>query len=228
VLKFNRNHNGFTLVEIIVVVSIITLLAILVLRTVIGQINKANDAKRKADLQKISIAFEDYYSDKDCYPDDAIIATCGGDALKSWGLNTIPCDPVFHTPYCYLPAETSPCYQKYRLLNTLKYLQDVTIKELGCDGAQYCGWEAECEAAGNRTGFNYGVSSLNTSLLNPNISVDITPPPLPTPGGGSWGCTPGGDCNNYGPGSPLCDYQFSNESCGNGLYCQYSIYRCSR
>jgi prepilin-type N-terminal cleavage/methylation domain-containing protein len=228
VLKLKKLIKGFTLVEIIIVVAIISLLAVLIIRALINQTNKANDAKRKADIQQIRTAFEEYYSDEECYPPETIISNCGGSELKPY-LNSIPCDPVYHTPYCYITDTDMPaCFQKYRLLGTLKNLSDLIIKSLGCDSGQYCGWESQCGADGNRFGYNYGLSSLNSSLLNPNVNVDITPPPLPTPGGGSWGCTPGGDCNNYGPGSPLCDYQFSNESCGNGLYCQYSIYRCSR
>lgn len=231
-LKLNK---GFTLIEVIMVVAIIALLVLLAIWTLRNNINKANDAKRKSDLQRIATALEDYYSDEECYPPETILANCGGSELKPY-LDTIPCDPVYKTPYCYLPIETSPCYKKYRLLNTLKYLSDPAIKSLGCDSGQYCGWEDECSAAidsNSISGFNYGVTSLNTSLLNPNMPTPTATPSTPAPSsllsplGGGWGCTPLGDCDNYGPGNPKCTYQFPDNTCGNGLYCVNPIYRCS-
>lgn len=222
-LKLNK---GFTLIEVIMVVAIIALLVLLAIWTLRNNINKANDAKRKSDLERIAIAFEDYYSDEECYPVETILNNCGGSELKPY-LDVIPCDPVYKTPYCYLPVETSPCYKKYRLLNTLKYLSDPAIKSLGCDSGQYCGWEDECGGAvgSGMSGFNYGVSSLNTAISR--FDPVSSPTPLPTPAGGFWGCTPMGDCDNYGLDNPKCPYQFPDNTCGGGSYCTNPIYRCS-
>jgi prepilin-type N-terminal cleavage/methylation domain-containing protein len=236
-MKLRKSTKGFTLIEIIIAIAIIALLILSVIWTLRNKIDRANDAKRKSDLQRIAIALEDYYSDEECYPIDTILSNCGGDALKPWGLASIPCDPVYKTPYCYLPAEpnTSECYQKYRLLNTLKYLSDPAIKSLGCDSGEYCGWETECSGSGSGiSGFNYGVSSLNTTLLNPNITINPTPSPTPPPGLpppgsiGKWGCTIQGDtCNVYGPGSPFCPITFSDFNiCIQ--YCAYPQYRCTK
>jgi len=227
-MKIGKSKKGFTLIEIIMVVAIIALLVLLAIWALRAKIDQANDAKRKSDLQRIATAFEDYYSDEECYPIETILANCGGSELKPY-LDSIPCDPVYKTPYCYLPVETSPCYKKYRLLNTLKYLSDPVIKSLSCDSDQYCGWESEYSAAiGGGTGisgFNYGVSSLNTTLSQ--IVPTSSPTPLPTPAGGSWGCTPMGDCDNYGLDNPKCPYQFPDSNCGGGSYCTNPIYRCS-
>ena len=228
-----KSKRGFTLIELLIVVAIVGLLALLVILALRNKIDRANDAKRKADLQRIAVAFEDYYSDKDCYPDGSILTTCGGSGLKDWGLSSIPCDPVYKTPYCYITDADKPtCFQKFRVLNTLKYLSDPVIKLLGCDTGQYCGWETECNYTGSR-GFNYGVSSLNTTVLNPNIGIPGTPPPLPSPPGGTWGCTPAdpqgrSDCNNYITDPTACTYLFPNSTCGGGQYCQYTMYQCSR
>jgi prepilin-type N-terminal cleavage/methylation domain-containing protein len=225
-MKLRKLRKGFTLIELLVVVAIIALLTLMVILALRNNINKANDAKRKADLQRIATAFEEYYSDKDCYPAGSILTTCGSSGLKDWGLSTVPCDPVFKTPYCYITDADKPtCFQKFRILNTLKYLSDPVIKLLGCGSGQYCGWETECGASGNKSGFNYGVSSLNITVRNPNITIPSSTP-LPTLGG-IWGCTPGGDCNNYGLNSPLCTHQFPNDSCGGGLYCGNPAYRCN-
>lgn len=228
-MRLQKLKKGFTLIEFLVAVAIIALLTLIVITAVRNRINNANDAKRKADLQRIATAFEEYYSDKDCYPVSTTLNTCGGNQLKDFGLNSIPCDPVYHTPYCYVADADAPtCFQKYRLLNTLKYLKDPIIKLLGCDGNQYCGWETECGVTGN-TGFNYGVSSLNTTVLNPDVGVPPpTLPPPPSPSGTDiYGCNPQDICNNYTGKLYKCKYRFPDVNCGNDLYCGNPTYRCN-
>lgn len=62
--------NSFTLMELLIVIGLIALIATagLVLFNPMQQIGKANDARRKADLDLLRKAFEDYYNDKGCYP----------------------------------------------------------------------------------------------------------------------------------------------------------------
>lgn len=38
---------------------------------------KSRDSKRKSDLDRIKIAFEDYYGDTNEYPPDGILSDCG-------------------------------------------------------------------------------------------------------------------------------------------------------
>lgn len=61
---------GFTLMELLIVIGLITILATvsIVLFNPMRQIEKANDAKRKKELNLLQKAFEDYYNDKGCYP----------------------------------------------------------------------------------------------------------------------------------------------------------------
>lgn len=95
----NKNK-GFTLVELLVVISIIGILS-----TVIG-VNYTNakkitrDAKRKADLENVAAAFEMYYSEYKKYPecpyDNASLVL-----NESGYLTTIPKDPLNNSEYAY-------------------------------------------------------------------------------------------------------------------------------
>lgn len=232
-----RLSRGFTLTEIIIVITIIAILLVIGLLLLLNNITKANDAKRKADISKISMALESYYTDHECYPDLSAISQCGSDALKPY-LDSVPCDPVYKYPYCYFTANdnmVSGCWQEYHLLGTLKNLSDPDIKKQGCNGAGFCGWELECGSTTNRFGFNYGASSGNTSLANPSgagTPYDPLPPGFPPPGNpGVYACTPQGNCDNYGTRDNAlangCPITFEDDNICR-QYCSHSpIYRCN-
>jgi general secretion pathway protein G len=65
-----KNKKGFTLVELLVVMTIIMVV------TVIGMVNygsankKSRDAKRKSDLESVRVALEMYRQDNGSYPGD--------------------------------------------------------------------------------------------------------------------------------------------------------------
>src|SRR3989344_5786392 len=71
-LKLNLSV-GFTLVELLVVVSIITILGSIGYASFRNAADKGRDAHRKADLSAISGALISYYSDHDAYPQDPTI-----------------------------------------------------------------------------------------------------------------------------------------------------------
>jgi len=207
-----KKHSGFTLIEVMIVVAIIGLLSVLGFMSWRNQIAKSQDALRKKDLQRISIAFEDYFNDNAYYPNGDIIANCGGDELAPY-LGTIPCDPVYSTPYCYL---ASGDLRSYRLLTTLGNLDDPSIADLGCSSSEFCGWEEECNAVvDTRSGYNFGFASLNIPLADPTLPAPSpTPTPTATPDPGNYACQ-SYVCNNYFPDDPIvdrgCPISFSNE-----------------
>lgn len=61
---------GFTLVELLVVISIISLLSSVVFASVNSARAKARDARRVAELNQIRLALGLYYDDKNAYPGD--------------------------------------------------------------------------------------------------------------------------------------------------------------
>ncbi len=73
-------QKGFTLIELIVTIGV---LSVLIASTVIfinpaGQINKAKDAQKLADIDQVKKALDLYYNDKGCYPLDTQF-TFGGE-----------------------------------------------------------------------------------------------------------------------------------------------------
>lgn len=92
-----RKTNGFTLIEMLVVVSIIGILATLVSANLNSARSRARDAERKSDLKNIQTALRIYYNDYGSYPE----------SLPSWGsewkigttvyMATLPKDPLSPT-----------------------------------------------------------------------------------------------------------------------------------
>lgn len=200
---------GFTLTEILIVVSIIVFLAILVLMMTRGQIFKGNDARRKGDIHKIKVAVEEYEKDNNCYPLPQLVVCTPGDGLNPY-LKKIPCDPENGASYFYEP-EDSVCPGWYRIYTNLANTSDEEIMDLGCENG--CGPETS-------------TSSFNYYSASPNAPT----PEQGTGGAGGTGGSGGGGgvpSNFYGcfsgscvpilwdparPG-PECDPNFQNSSC---------------
>jgi len=197
-----RRQAGLTLIELLIVIAIIAVLIIVGWMTWRNQFNKAKDASRKDDLQRLSIAFEEYFNDYECYPPADILQNCGGDELSPY-LESIPCDPLTDTAYCYISDE--PCPRSFRILSSLDNTSDPIIAKLQCHGEAYCGYEEPECATAEQEGYNYGVASTNIPVLNPEVSPPPaspppgSPDPSPPPGSpdpspppeGNYACHPG-------------------------------------
>lgn len=63
---------GFTLIELLIVIVIMGILAAIVVGLVAtNSKNRANDARKKADMREIQTALEQYFVDNDVYPTSA-------------------------------------------------------------------------------------------------------------------------------------------------------------
>lgn len=213
---------GFTLTELLVVVSILVIIILLLFVNLKTQIDRANDSKRKTDLNKIQKAFEEYFNDKQCYPQSEAIGTCDGDQLSPY-LKKTPCDPTTKKPYIYVIGVSSLC-NGYRVCAKLADLKDPDITRIGCDPVSGCGWAP---------GYNYCVS-VGNSAINDGSSGGIVitggPTPTPTPLPGGIACTPGGACNAYAnpiaAGCPVT-YQSGTGCWYLGVFqCQFQANRC--
>ncbi len=132
--KMVVNNRGVTLIELIMVVSILAIMVLVAVGTInpVGLVNKGNDTRRKADLKAIRTAFEEYYSDRNCYPNNTVIEelvkteNCGSRVFSPW-LSVWPCDPK-GGPY-YLVAGNSGCPNFYAVMTKLDNVRDGAIPD---------------------------------------------------------------------------------------------------
>lgn len=87
--------DGFTLIEVLIGFSILVILVVVLTTTLnpIVMMNRGRDATRKKDLNKIKIAFEEYYSDKGTYPIGEMYtilidpSSCGSKVFQPLGIS---------------------------------------------------------------------------------------------------------------------------------------------
>lgn len=209
---------GFSLVEILTVLSVLAALIIVSSLSVPSILARVRDAKRKVDIKRVALGIEEYRQDEECYP--KAIPLCGN-ALANGDLviiPKIPCDPKTKNSYVYVP-EGSSCPSWFQLYGNLEYVKDKIIDKVGC--REGCG--PDCQ-------FNFGATSTNQSL-NPYCEDSTTisegdggneeggetiTPPL------QYVCAPGGKCETFidpelsgcpdiYPNDPTCQDQCSDK-----------------
>jgi len=65
-----NNENGFTLIEMLVVVAILALLAVIIIPRVSTSLDSSKEATNNANIKLLQSAVERYYFDKGAYPTD--------------------------------------------------------------------------------------------------------------------------------------------------------------
>lgn len=80
-------NKGFTLVELIVVITIIVMITALGMVSFAGVNRRSRDSRRVADLKKVSIALEIYRQENGAYPGDQ------DDLVDDGYLEILPLDP---------------------------------------------------------------------------------------------------------------------------------------
>jgi len=144
-----KKEKSFTLIEILVVSTIIALLAGAAIVSY-AQINKqSRDAKRKADLEQIRAALEMYRSNRGYYP-LSVNTTCGDASGLSDGATTylsdIPDDPKCPTYWYYYAPLPSGCNNTTVYCNnyTLAAQLETTSSCTSIPGGNSCGTGNPC------------------------------------------------------------------------------------
>lgn len=194
-------RQGFTLIEILIVVAILIVLLMFVFINLRGQTARAMDSKRKTDLYTFRKSFEDYNNDNDAFPAQAVVDNCGSADMAPY-LAKIPCDPVSKTHYGYFPSTNGG----YRICAKLSDTTDPAIAAMDCTGPLGCGLGG---------GFNYCLASgVTASAVGTVDEVTPTPP-------GQYACAPAdywgnSYCKSYAdPVGFGCPKTYQDPACNN-------------
>lgn len=171
VSKLNKDGAGFTLIELIVVIGILSILAAgsLLALNPVAQFQKANDSRRKSDLSQIQKVLEAYFQDNGKYPLSSTatplyrITVPPGSTTIDWGkpwqpyMNLLPKDPTASKNYVYY--STGQSYYLYASL-------DRGSSDPGaCNGGNAC-----ASLTTNGISFNACGGTCNFGVSTPNVT----------------------------------------------------------
>lgn len=157
-VKQNRNK-GFTLVELLMVISIIAILVLAASSSFVNSQKKSRDVSRKTELKNLSDALNMYYADKGFFPGNI---TFGGEFSENSGSKKViymkktPIEKVTgNSPMRY---EVSDSHKSFRLYTNLENNED-----------KDCLSSAVCSSLGYSisVGCCYVVTSSNIGLTVP-------------------------------------------------------------
>lgn len=128
-----KSDAGFTLLELIVVMTIIAILATLAVPSFVGAIRSAREAVLREDLHVMRTAIDSYTMDKQKAPQTL------DDLVQNGYLKSIPVDPMTHSTDTWT-TETSDTLSS--LDQTEPGIDDVHSgsEETGSDGQSYNTW----------------------------------------------------------------------------------------
>ncbi|MFA5392102.1 MAG: type II secretion system protein [Candidatus Paceibacterota bacterium] len=144
----DKKLKGFTLIEMLIVITIIALLSSLILVGMGGARTKARDSRRIADLHNIQNALELYYAKLGTYPPGTYNSSTSWNTFtellidEGIGVNRVPKDPLNDTTRYYRYGGTATDYVLGALLEqsdtALNDDIDDTTNGIVCTDPVYC------------------------------------------------------------------------------------------
>jgi len=114
-ISLKKRNQGFTIVELLIVIVVIGILALLVITTYSGIQAKARNAKRQTDIQSLQTQLEAFFSQNGYYPSlaDMNSSTWLGTNMKSLDQNALidPSNPTQSKTLLGSPAAKSYSYK---------------------------------------------------------------------------------------------------------------------
>lgn len=173
-------QKGFTLVELLVVISIIGILATITMASLNAARAKSRDVRRKQDIESIQTALEMYYDAYGGYPSSACPAvdykiknSLAQEAKMKTVISVMPADPItpgdcYNNQYLYLSNQYNNCAAVNSLgyANALatKYALYATFEDQGTSNLSNTGADAWLKAGNGACGAgvpNYRVGEYN-------------------------------------------------------------------
>ena len=186
-------------------ISILAMMSVILIGIInpTALVNRGKDARRKKDLARIKVAFEEYYNDKGCYPNQAKIdelgspAVCDSVSIFAPWLAPWLCDPDGDPYEIVIDGSDINCPNVYRAYTTLDNTKDKDIPE---------GWGVTVWPYDTiDPPVNYGVSSLNVNWYRGIEPVECMD-------GSIWN----GTCYYRNPGPALSSISGCSESANPG------------
>ena len=156
-----NKDRGFTLVELMVVIAIMSILALITFAQFSTAQAKARDIQRKSDVSSLGKSLQMYFADYGYFPTEIGGANSSDewrgdfrDAADYVYMKNLPVDNTQNDtyPYCYIAAGgTADKPLKYAVVTRLEYAGDSEARDLT---GIYCG----------TVGYNFMVVSPNTSV----------------------------------------------------------------
>lgn len=137
--KETERRGGFTLIELIVVVTILALLLSIAIINILGSLKKTRDRQRKSDIRQIRAALEMYRSTQRIYPASLYSNPCPTPSVLSDGITVymlqIPHDPL--TKDCYVYTLGASSYTLYACLENRSDPERDAAAQAGCANASF-------------------------------------------------------------------------------------------
>jgi len=128
-----RRERGFTLIELVIVMTIISLLAAIAVPMYVQSVRNAREAVLKEDLRTLRSAIDSYTVDKQKAPQSL------EDLVQAGYLKSMPVDPFTHRSDTWVPAQDDTLAS---LDQTEAGINDVHSGAPGgaADGSSYASW----------------------------------------------------------------------------------------